>query len=360
MKWWGSRTTPGWLWNSTTYYGDPNPKLSPPQTEDLSWPAKPLPSAWWPGFWGPVLWQGFQNDPYAGSVVQIGFGALDFIGGLVMLAGTGGGAVIPGVGLMAVGVDQILTGASNLINPGQPSMSVFQYGGYQAALGLGASDGTAQIVGAITPAALSLFFGGWGGLASGTSQAGRAQSTGWALFFGMKAPPPTGPLSDALRQMMLATAQSPWFRFKANLWSWITGRGPINWTEFMRRLEAAEFREFATVRQAMSGGWAGATRGEIPVWLFGVPRGLRNIPFVGRSAMQHELFHALQDLQYGLFAIPRTQIGFWRGFAIEGAAHLWGGPLAGTPFWVTGGAIISGSGFIGYRLWETLSIYMGW
>jgi hypothetical protein len=62
-------------------------------------------------------------------------------------------------------VDQILTGASNLINPGQPSMSVFQYGGYQAALGLGASDGTAQIVGAFTPAVLSLGFLGWGTLA---------------------------------------------------------------------------------------------------------------------------------------------------------------------------------------------------
>ncbi len=87
---------------------------------------------------------------------------MDVVSGAAMALGTGGGAAIPGVGLIGLGVDQILTGAYNISSPTQQSMSAFSCGGYQAALGLGASDGTAQVIGALTPAGLSLGFLGWG------------------------------------------------------------------------------------------------------------------------------------------------------------------------------------------------------
>ncbi len=64
--------------------------------------------------------------------------------------------------LIVVGVDQIIAGAYNISNPG--TQSAIELLSTQAALGLGASNGTAQIIGAFTPAALSALFGVWGGL----------------------------------------------------------------------------------------------------------------------------------------------------------------------------------------------------
>ncbi len=81
-----------------------------------------------------------------------------------MTLGTCGGAVVPGLGLIVVGVDQIAAGINNVQNPGSPSMSVLEYGGYSLAKGLGASENTAQTVGAFTPAALSAIFNIWGSL----------------------------------------------------------------------------------------------------------------------------------------------------------------------------------------------------
>jgi len=128
------------------------------KTEDFSWPNATATTTW------QQLKEDFQRDPYAGSVFQIGFGVIDVIAGAVMTLGTCGGAVVPGLGLMFVGVDQIAAGINNAQNPGSPSMSVVEYGGYSLSKGLGASENTAQTIGAFTPAALSLVFNVWGGL----------------------------------------------------------------------------------------------------------------------------------------------------------------------------------------------------
>src|SRR5207247_1513756 len=103
---------------------------------------------------------------------------------------------------------------------------------------------------------------------------------------------------------------------------------PIDWNRFMARLGTADFREFATWGQAWrSWGWAGPSPTNPGQWLFGVPRFGRNIPFIGRSIMSHELFHGLQDFRYGLFAVDEANIGIGLWLRTEGAAHLFGGPL---------------------------------
>jgi hypothetical protein len=171
--WWGKQTTWAW-WNgySTTDYGDKNPP----------WFAKPVVSLDWPvaggsalSLWGSATWEALVlNNPLVDNavvawltdnihnVLRIAYGAQIVSSGVALSLFSCGAAVLPGVGLIAVGLDQIVTGAYNIASPEGQSMSPIEYGGYQAALGLGASDGTAQIVGAFTPVALTVFFGVWG------------------------------------------------------------------------------------------------------------------------------------------------------------------------------------------------------
>jgi hypothetical protein len=175
----GSQTTYIWqaMWGTTTTLG-PHGQSTPwgnasgnayePPAVNLSWGAN---------FQGTTTWDqlsaDFWNDPgvqwlsaNGGNLMQIGGGVADFLIGLGMTLGSCGGAVIPGVGLMAVGIDQILTGGYNMANPNSPSMSVFQYLGYSGAQSAGLSEGTSQIVGQFTPAALSIAFNVWGAMAA--------------------------------------------------------------------------------------------------------------------------------------------------------------------------------------------------
>ncbi|MBI1916704.1 MAG: hypothetical protein HYS12_18520 [Planctomycetes bacterium] len=145
------------------------------------------------------------------------------------------------------------------------------------------------------------------------------------LGVGSEAPAPSGPEDSALKEAMLAQGRAASFRFRVNLWSRLTGRGTFDWEAFERRLAAAEFRRFANATEARrSLGWAGLTPDGR--WLFGIA-GYR-IPFYGKSAMRHELFHAVQDFKSGLFQQPP---GLLRSLAAEYSAHLWGGPLLGIP-----------------------------
>jgi hypothetical protein len=156
------------------------------------------------------------------------------------------------------------------------------------------------------------------------------------LGVGAEAPPPSGPEDLELRAEMLRQAGAATFRFRVNLWSRLTGRGPFDWTEYERRLALAQFRRFANAREAQrSLGWAGLS--PEGTWLFGVA-GYR-IPFYGPSAMRHELFHAAQDLQSGLFSCNPTLL---RSLAAEYSAHLWGGPLIGVPLAYGGSIFILG------------------
>ncbi len=106
-------------------------------------------------------WQ-YENGA---DVLRIGGGLIDVGLGIGTIVGSWGWATIPGVGLMAVGIDQILTGYYN-ISRGVRAPSFFEYGGYWAAQGVGFSENTAQTIGAWTPAALSLGLAGWGWMAS--------------------------------------------------------------------------------------------------------------------------------------------------------------------------------------------------
>lgn len=93
----------------------------------------------------------------------------------------------------------------------------------------------------------------------------------------------------------------------------------------MTRLGSAEFREFASVSEAaQSLGWAGTQNGR---WMFGVPKLLRNTPVVGNSAVGHELFHAVQDMQYGLFGMNEASMSLGQWFNVEATAHVFGGPF---------------------------------
>lgn len=173
-----------WMWTldkSTgqwTSMGDVDPKPDTVISTDHSWPEEPKPQPNGILYW---LAQGFNTDPgmdwlrqNGGSALQIVGGAIDVGLGLGFTLGTAGLAVVPGVGLMAVGIDQIFTGVAN-IGSGQQGPSVFQYAGYTGAQGLGLSQGTSQVVGAFTPLALSLAFLG-GALALTPGGAGSAPS----------------------------------------------------------------------------------------------------------------------------------------------------------------------------------------
>jgi hypothetical protein len=104
------------------------------------------------------------------AALQIVGGVIDIGAGIVLTLGSSGIGIIGGVGLMAIGVDQLIAGVYNLTS-GTNGPSVLEYGSERAAVGLGASQGTAQIVGGLTPAVLSLGIGSvWAG-------SGRALST---------------------------------------------------------------------------------------------------------------------------------------------------------------------------------------
>ncbi len=121
---------------------------------------------------------------------------------------------------------------------------------------------------------------------------------------------------------MLAEAQAWPFRLRANFWSCLTMRGRIDWTTFGERLKNARFVKYASNWEARSLGWA-YVDGE-GKWLFAVAG--HRIPFYGKSAMRHELFHALQDYKTGLFHRPLTIKLF---LLAELSAYFWGSPLIG-------------------------------
>jgi hypothetical protein len=124
-----------------------------------------------PDFWNIYLEDIKNSSPFP-KVVQwviqnwdnlqrIGVGLLDVAGGITLTLDSCGLGIIPGVGLMVVGLDQIVTGVANWGSEIK-APSVFEYLGYSGAKTLGFSEGTSQVIGSITPAALSLAFSGLG------------------------------------------------------------------------------------------------------------------------------------------------------------------------------------------------------
>jgi hypothetical protein len=96
-------------------------------------------------------------------VLRIGVGLLVVGGGLFYTVASFGLALIPGLALISVGTDQIITGIANIASS-QQAPSVFEFGGYSAARGLGYDEQMARTVGVWTPVAIALpawFVGGW-------------------------------------------------------------------------------------------------------------------------------------------------------------------------------------------------------
>ena len=186
---------------------------------------------------------------------------------------------------------------------------------------------------------------------------GGTATVGHALF-GATAPAPSGPVSDALRATFLRCADMWGFRMRAGVWSRLNGMGAIDWAAFGERLTFGQFREFKNFTQgARSLGWAGPNPGSPGQWLFGVPGWLRSIPLVGRSSVQHELLHALQDFKYGLFAQNEAKVGFLRGVWIESAAHIYGGPVIGGMAVIVVGGCVVGLVYIGNDIYRTIEIF---
>ena len=88
-------------------------------------------------------------------------------------------------------------------------------------------------------------------------------------------------------------------------------------------------------------GWSGPSA-NVGQWLIGVPKWSQYVPGFGRSVVQHELFHAMQDFKYGLFGVSEANIPFWRGVRIEMAAHTFGGTGIGAGVGVVLGGIVVG------------------
>ena len=169
--WWSQQNATG-----TSSGGN---EIAPPytHTDSLNWGA-PVPFV--SMTYLEAFWQDFINSPeahwlgeHAGDFLRVAGGAIDFGVGFTMTLGSGGLAAFPGVGLMAIGIDQIFVGETAIAFGVRPP-SIFESLGSFGATGLGADPQTAQIVGTSTPAALSLLFTLGGGLLASSAAAEEA------------------------------------------------------------------------------------------------------------------------------------------------------------------------------------------
>jgi hypothetical protein len=160
------------------------------------------------------------------------------------------------------------------------------------------------------------------------------------LGIGGEAPAPDGHEDAGLKKKFDIESQSHTFRCGVILWLYIIGNGnAFDWAELRRRLSASSYRGFSTVWKAIQSlGWAGVSNDGR--WLFGVFG--HALPIYGSQAIRHELFHAIQDFQYGLFSRPQSATSVIRA---EFAAHTFGSPIIGIPLLYGGIAVIIWRGF---------------
>jgi hypothetical protein len=126
--------------------------------------------------------------------------------------------------------------------------------------------------------------------------------------------------------MYLRELESKWFRTKLSAYAKLIGKGPIDWDALVKMVRTAEFREYATVKQMMlSGGYAGYSEGKL---VLGMSRLIREIPVLGRSAIQHELVHVFQELSMGMLKRESTvgRLPYLEVLKAETSANLFGSP----------------------------------
>jgi hypothetical protein len=132
---------------------------------------------------------------------------------------------------------------------------------------------------------------------------------------------PPGVADDLLKQVTLSVAQSSTFKFMVNTWAKLTGRGTIKWEMFMQKLENAEFIKPELLKAHFKYfGWAG--KNEADDWVLAL--GYRNVP--SNSAIQHELFHFIQDYTDDIFSMG-SKIPLSKSLPIEYVANLFAGPI---------------------------------
>ncbi len=161
----------------------------------------------------------------------------------------------------------------------------------------------------------------------GGGAAGKGAEKGKGLgMFGKPTAPPSGPESASLRAEYLAQLEKKWFRVKVEAYAKLTGKGPVDWKGFAKMVESAEFREYASLKEAVSGGYAGMRPdGRV---LLGMGSLIRKMPILNNSALQHELVHVFQELtqksltrEAALGTLPVIELA-----GVETAAHVFGSP----------------------------------
>ncbi len=200
---------------------------------------------------------------------------------------------------------------ARVANFGTPDYESGQFGALNIGLGvMGARAGGKMLVGREPVPA---------GQASEGAPAGRA-------LLGKQSPPPSSPISPALKAHYMKAFNSRAFRLRVELWSKLRGK-PVDWSKVEALLENAEFREYATLGEAAKSlGYAGLNaEGKMVI---GLVRPLRRIPIVGQSAAQHEIYHVYQETAFGTLAkeAQGSGLGFGSNLWAEARANIVGGP----------------------------------
>ncbi|QVL31339.1 hypothetical protein KIH39_21200 [Telmatocola sphagniphila] len=109
-------------------------------TTDLSWPQ----TTWFE-----------RNTNAIVNTAKIAFGLIEVIGGALTTFGTCGGGVVPGVFMMANGLDSIMTGVAGLLD-GQSYGSAIGYAASQGLQKIGVPENVADVAGELLPIAMSM------------------------------------------------------------------------------------------------------------------------------------------------------------------------------------------------------------
>jgi hypothetical protein len=179
-------------------------------------------------------------------------------------------------------------------------------------------------------------------------------------LFGKQSPVPSGPVSPEAEKLFTQQVSSTWFRLKLGLYARLTGKGPVNWTEFEKLVAGAEFREYATVGEALqSVGYAG--RKETGELVLAVAKPLRKIPVLGKSAAQHELVHVWQEMTSQVItkeaaakAAGKT-VPYIEVLKIELPANVFGGPAVPVTVLVVSGGAGAGGVWVVQKAAEAVS-----
>jgi hypothetical protein len=295
--------------DTTTSMGNPNPPANPAVQTDLSWPTP------WKGQPTFTTWSVLRADLLGDPTVQrlaangveiarIAGGLFDLGAGAYMTVQTGGLAAVPGVALMGVGFDQIVTGSLNIYNnwyqPGARRNSYLERAGSTLALAAGIGPKSASVIGDLTPAALSLGFGGWGTAVARGGFAAAGVRGGFAAtgFLGGSGKFPVGSASGLLMQLYRGEVESVGFIMKLsihNSLAWLGSLGRLPWIT-RSQIRAAIIWDVDYFRVGQSTVHRIFRFRGPHEYLFGGKESL-GLGYFNRSIAQHELLHVGQYIR---------------------------------------------------------------